>query len=99
MLLGFIANEAKDQPTIFVPDRIPNEDAKKSMIYFAPMLISNGFIRKVEGQADFSQYDCYRITWKGHCFLDLYEYCAELHSNGPDSQQAALAQVALLSFF
>lgn len=99
ILQGFIFNEMKSQPTIFVLDRIPNEEIQRSMTYFAPMLVNNGFARKVEAQADFSERDCYRITWKGHCFLDLYEYYVELHKSDPDSQQTASARIALLAFF
>jgi len=90
-------NEAKGEPTVFLPERISDKDARESVTHFAPMLAANGFLRKVEAQADFQGMDCYRITWKGHCFLDLFDRYGNWQDNPPGSPMQVAAEIALLS--
>ena len=97
ILVGVLNNEIEGEPTIFLPDQIPDEDVGKSMSYFAPMLVENGFLREVESQADFKNFKCYRITWKGHCFLDMLTIWLDTQERG-DSLEMLVADLAVSGF-
>jgi len=54
ILLAVANREERDsEPTVIVPERIPDEELSRSFAYFSNMLVENGFLRKVEAQADF----------------------------------------------
>jgi len=40
--------------------------------HFLPLLIEAGFVAEVAGQAEICDFKTYRITWKGHCLIDLF---------------------------
>jgi len=92
-----LENETKNCPTVFVPERIPDETVRNSMTYFVPLMEKAGLLRKVEAQADFEGFDCFRITWKGHCYLDLFDLSTIAASRG-NSVEILLADIALATF-
>jgi hypothetical protein len=60
------------------------------------VLCINNFIQKCEVADDGFPY---RITWKGHCFLDvcdLYDQISKKHPS--DSPQGVMVQLAMFSF-
>ena len=85
---------AGGEPTSFAPEDIPDGSLAKEFTYFANKLSQNGFIERVEVPDD-EGVKAYRITWKGLCFMDLYEIAIR-HSN--DSLEALVADIALASF-
>ena len=69
-------NQANELPAVFrlksKPENILEEQVAEMVSQLIPLLEQNGFIRKIAEQADFKGLECYHITWKGLCFLDLY---------------------------
>ena len=82
------------EPTSFVPELVPDKNLAKEFTYFANKLSQNGFLERVEIPGC-EGVKAYRITWKGLCFLDLYEIAAR-HTS--DSLEALVADIALASF-
>jgi len=98
ILLAVANREERDsEPTVIVPERIPDEELSRSFAYFSNMLVENGFLRKVEAQADFGGVDCYRITWKGHCFIDMFEILESTMTQGTLTD-TLIANLAVVSF-
>ena len=84
-------NETSGKPSKFEPETLSDEQIREAVSYIVPMLIDNGFLRKIADQPDFGGVPCYHITWKGHCFLDLFE----LAENSPDSAVRVASIVAI----
>ena len=82
------------EPTSFVPEGISDKNLAKEFAYFGNKLAQNGFMERVEVPGC-EGVKAYRITWKGLCFLDLYEIAARPCS---DSLEALVADIALASF-
>jgi hypothetical protein len=97
ILLGVINREIEGEPTVFAPENIPNEEVSQSFAYYTSMLIENGFLRKVEAQADFAGMDCYRVTWKGHCFMDMFEILDSAMKQG-SLTEVLIANLAVTNF-
>jgi hypothetical protein len=98
ILLGVLEKEAEGSPTFFDPERIADDETREAMSYFVPMLIENGFLRKVENQPDYEGFNGYRLTWKGHCFMDLFETMANARKS-KDLSAILIADTALASFY
>ena len=82
-------------PTKNIPYRPLDENVYNKISELAPILADNGFLRKIAEQHDFNNWDCYHITWKGQCFLDLFDYCDALP---PGCPTRIAAEIALISF-
>lgn len=98
ILLIVLKNEIEGNPSMFAPENVPNEEDSASLSYYASMLIENGFLRKVPDQSDLYGFDCYRITWKGHCFLDLYNILCSTIVEGT-KQDTLIANIAVCGLF
>ena len=90
-LTSFREKEAKNEAPVFNLDVLVDDKASQIITYFVPMLVENGFLREVPDHPDFGGNKCYRITWKGHCFLDLYRLAKT--SASADIRTAALVAV------
>jgi len=91
-------NQANELPAVFrlksKPENILEEQVAEMVSQLTPLLEQNGFIRKIAEQADFKGLDCYHITWKGLCFLDLFD----LAESSNEVITKASAIVALTAF-
>ena len=94
ILRCIVENEKLGEATIFRPDRML-DGTEEQFNYFAPMLADNGFIRKVVEHPEHDDV-MYRITWKGHCFLDLFDTHVAAVKGG-DSMEILLTDLALAS--
>ncbi len=91
--------EAKGAPTVFVPEQMSDKQRAADMVYWGEMLVNSGFLRRVATQPDTQPWDLYRITWKGYCLIDLYEFWGEQFNSDYQSLETASARIALLSLF
>jgi len=70
-------NEANELPSVFTvknkPENVLEEHVVEMVSQLVPFLEINGFLRKIAEQPDFRNLECYHITWKGLCFLDLFD--------------------------
>jgi hypothetical protein len=94
-LTSFREKEIRNEPAIIDFSLFTDDDAAdREIIYFVQMLTANGFLREAPDQPDFDGHPCYRLTWKGHCFLDLYRLATT--STSDDVRVAALVAVTAL---
>jgi hypothetical protein len=100
-ILGVVAeNEAKGNPTAFFLENLAGRDESeidKEIAYYVPMLVDNGFLRKIADQADFDGLVHYHITWKGHCLIDLFERYGDWDNYPEGSPIQVAAEIAVLS--
>ena len=96
LLTRALANEsATGMPSVYATENADeNNDSHMRAIYFTEMLVKSGFLRQVNPQADFDNLVLLRLTWKGHCFLDLFDVFT---SSPEDSPRRVAAEMSLLS--
>jgi len=86
------------EPTVFRQDENSDDIGGRAMRHWAEIMEKAGLLHKVEAQADFEGLDCFRITWKGHCFIDLYTIYAKAKESG-NSLELLVASLALAAFY
>jgi hypothetical protein len=95
ILFAMTKNEAINEATHMHPNYIPDEGSREALIHHVPLMEQGGLIRKIAELPEFKGMDGYRITWKGFCFLDLYNIWVTAKRE-KDSTTALVSYVALV---
>ena len=94
ILKAFRDLEANGVPATTKIDMFSEDEISQTIRFHFKMLIDNGFLREVPDQPDFDGQKCYRITWKGLAFLDLFH----IFDASTNDFERTVAQIALVQF-
>ena len=85
-----------------IPDDLA-DDPDFNIKRFLPLMVEDGLVALLTPQAEMPKTRAYRLTWKGHCFIDLYEISEEYDINhlkpkGVESIGRLILDIALAGF-
>lgn len=97
ILSAVLEFEAQGKPIAFFTEILQDESLADQFGYYRDLLVEGGLLRIINPQPEFEGKHFYRVTWKGHCFLDLYERRRLAKREGKELE-SFIADIALESF-